>query len=445
MNKLSVMLLALLVSFGAISSVSAQERSELGRWYVSPGVGVVIFENSQPAHPGALGMLRLGYDITDSVSFELGGIYGPRFHKNARRYDPTFKPADAAGVSADIIYHLRPMERWDPYVSAGFMYMRSPDGMFVRESTHMYAPRLGAGLLWHWTDNVSLRANANVAFELYNSRMEVAPIFDIGMIYRFGGGLGSGVSGADSGSRIDGEIPAAGATTTVAAGTVDSDGDGLSDAEERRLGTDPFNKDTDGDGLTDYEEVNVYKTDPLNPDSDFDGLSDGDEVLKYKTDPLNADTDGGGVSDGHEVLVDGTDPLNKADDLMMFELQLEFGYDQTIIQPQYYSQLDVIAKVLERHPEATALIEGHADRRTKSDAKYNQNLSEKRAEAVMNYLLAKKIAATRLNSVGYGFTRPKVQPDLVNGNPENRRVEVYIRGAGGQPAKAIFLKEAATK
>lgn len=61
-------------------------------------------------------------------------------------------------------------------------------------------------------------------------------------------------------------------------GFVDSDGDGLSDEEEARLGTDPFNVDTDGDGLTDREEVQVYGTDPLNPDTDGDGFTDGEEV-----------------------------------------------------------------------------------------------------------------------------------------------------------------------
>ncbi len=59
---------------------------------------------------------------------------------------------------------------------------------------------------------------------------------------------------------------------------IDSDNDGLTDAEEKTLGTDPFNPDTDGDGLFDGEEVKVYKTDPLNPDTDGDGFKDGAEV-----------------------------------------------------------------------------------------------------------------------------------------------------------------------
>ncbi len=92
----------------------------------------------------------------------------------------------------------------------------------------------------------------------------------------------------------------------------DDDGDGLTNGEERRYGTDPNNPDTDGDGLSDGDEVKVYHTDPLKADTDGDGLTDGDEVLKYHTDPTKKDTDGDGLTDGEEVLKYHTDPL-KAD------------------------------------------------------------------------------------------------------------------------------------
>ncbi len=58
----------------------------------------------------------------------------------------------------------------------------------------------------------------------------------------------------------------------------DQDGDGLSDSEEKKLGTDPTNPDTDRDQLFDQDEVNVYKTNPRNPDTDGDGNNDGVEV-----------------------------------------------------------------------------------------------------------------------------------------------------------------------
>lgn len=123
----------------------------------------------------------------------------------------------------------------------------------------------------------------------------------------------------------------------------DSDGDGLPDAEEQKLGTDIRKVDTDGDGSTDFEEVYLRHTNPLNPDplsppahhrlssvvptstqetapaqavapppattdSDGDGLTDGEEVSKYLTNPLKADSDGDGYPDGVEVKT-GYNPL----------------------------------------------------------------------------------------------------------------------------------------
>jgi hypothetical protein len=91
----------------------------------------------------------------------------------------------------------------------------------------------------------------------------------------------------------------------------DTDGDGLSDADEVDVyGTDPNLADTDGDGLSDGEEALAggTGTDPLDSDTDGDGLDDGDEVDVYLTNPLIADTDGDGLLDSDEVNETLTDP-----------------------------------------------------------------------------------------------------------------------------------------
>lgn len=92
-------------------------------------------------------------------------------------------------------------------------------------------------------------------------------------------------------------------------GNNDWDDDGLTNSNEREIGTDPYNPDSDADGLKDGEEVLNYKTNPMNPDTDMDGLKDGEEVITYKTDPLNPDTDGDGLKDGEEVNRYRTEPL----------------------------------------------------------------------------------------------------------------------------------------
>jgi hypothetical protein len=101
---------------------------------------------------------------------------------------------------------------------------------------------------------------------------------------------------------------------------VDSDGDGLTDAEELRLGTDPGNPDTDGDGISDGVEARntALGYDPLVPntvpgcldptlDTDGDGLTDCEEKI-LGTDPTLVDTDGDGMPDLVE-FVQGTDYL----------------------------------------------------------------------------------------------------------------------------------------
>ena len=98
---------------------------------------------------------------------------------------------------------------------------------------------------------------------------------------------------------------------TIFVASPDTDGDGLSDADEINIhGTDPNNPDTDGDGLNDGDEVNIHGTDPLNPDTDGDGLTDGAEVNVHGTNPLLADTDADGLTDGAEINIHGTNPLD---------------------------------------------------------------------------------------------------------------------------------------
>jgi Bacterial TSP3 repeat len=91
----------------------------------------------------------------------------------------------------------------------------------------------------------------------------------------------------------------------------DRDGDGVSNARERELGSDPENTDTDADGVTDGEEQRLGG-DPTRQDSDDDGLPDADEAAAG----LNlreGDTDKDGLTDAEELAA-GTDPTEEDGD-----------------------------------------------------------------------------------------------------------------------------------
>jgi len=94
---------------------------------------------------------------------------------------------------------------------------------------------------------------------------------------------------------------------TLPSPDVDSDGDGLPNADEREHGTSVTARDTDEDGLGDRQEIETHGTDPTDADTDGDGLDDGAEVEKHETDPTVEDTDGDGVDDWAEVESDDLD------------------------------------------------------------------------------------------------------------------------------------------
>ncbi len=84
-----------------------------------------------------------------------------------------------------------------------------------------------------------------------------------------------------SGNNSNTSVAASNSNTAAPQGTAsDTDGDGLSNTEESKAGTNPKLPDTDGDGLSDREEVEVWKTNPLNADTDKDGFKDGEEIQK---------------------------------------------------------------------------------------------------------------------------------------------------------------------
>lgn len=104
---------------------------------------------------------------------------------------------------------------------------------------------------------------------------------------------------------------------------------------------------------------------------------------------------------------------------------VQFKMDDAALLERSKRVLDRVASLLEEHPEITRLrIEGHTDDVGRSE--YNQELSERRAHAVRDYLVGRGIAAERLEAVGYGETQPLLDAVTPGARAMNRRVELTI-------------------
>ncbi len=115
------------------------------------------------------------------------------------------------------------------------------------------------------------------------------------------------------------------------------------------------------------------------------------------------------------------------DDLtvLMTESTILFASSQALIKAESYPILNQIAEVLGRCKEASVLITGHTDK--SGDEQKNVVLSEKRAQAVINYLKDKDVDATRLEARGVGSSQPIADNTSPQGRAKNRRIEFTIK------------------
>ena len=99
-----------------------------------------------------------------------------------------------------------------------------------------------------------------------------------------------------------------------------------------------------------------------------------------------------------------------------------FAFDSDEITGASMATLDVAAETLAECPNVNTSVEGHTD--SIGDENYNQGLSERRAESVRNYLITHGVSLGRLQTRGYGESRPIADNGTEDGRAINRRVEL---------------------
>jgi len=164
--------------------------------------------------------------------------------------------------------------------------------------------------------------------------------------------------------------------------------------------------DSDGDGVVDSKDAcpNTKKGVTVDEkgcpvDSDKDGVTD--DLDQCPETPIEVQVDARGCG----VIKD-----------------LRFDTGKATILASSFHKLDWVVDMMIKNPELRVEIQGYTDNVGK--AKYNQALSEKRAQAVMDYLISKGIAKNRMVAKGYGMENPAATNDTVEGRAANRRVEL---------------------
>ncbi|MEN8199776.1 MAG: OmpA family protein [Thermodesulfobacteriota bacterium] len=101
-----------------------------------------------------------------------------------------------------------------------------------------------------------------------------------------------------------------------------------------------------------------------------------------------------------------------------------FDFDKAVIKQPYVPELERWADYFKDNPQVTAKISGHTD--SIGTNAYNQNLSERRAQAVINYLNNAGVASGRLSAAGFGESVPRTSNTTAEGRQKNRRVELEL-------------------
>ena len=182
---------------------------------------------------------------------------------------------------------------------------------------------------------------------------------------------------------------------------------------------------------------------PPPPDSDGDGVADPNDrcpntppgvAVDANGCPLDGDGDGvpnylddcPGTIVGAEVDAKGCHIEDE--ESVSAEVVIEFDFDSHELRTSEYGDVRRIAEFMREHPRADAVIEGHTD--SMGSDRYNQKLSEERAQAVLNRLVdAEGIARSRITALAFGESRPIASNDTEEGRQRNRRVSGKADGA----------------
>jgi OOP family OmpA-OmpF porin len=343
-----------------------------------------------------------------------------------------------ANVKYDLNNLIGETPQWfDPYVYLGGDYVSA-------DSNSEGMLNVGVGFNTWFNDNIGLSFQTGTK-KGFSNQVKAHYQSSLSLVVKFGGKDTDG----------DGVYDKKDACPEVAGlvefnGCPDADGDGIKDSDDACLnvaGLAAMNgcPDADGDGIADKDDMcpNSKGTKANNgcPDTDGDGLVDKDDKCASVAGPAaNAgcpwpDTDGDSVLDKDDkcpsvagIASEGGCPEVISNEAQMgmnaFAEAILFNTGRASFKAGVTEVLDGMLAIINEYPTAEFAIKGFTD--TIGSASNNLKLSDKRANAVRDYLVENGIAASKLTAEGFGEENPIDTNMNRAGRANNRRVEVKV-------------------
>ena len=458
MKNFSKLLLVLLITIG-YTNIQSQDNNN--PWQFSFGINAVDLNADSETEFGeffdvdenwnvssGLSMFTLSKYLGDNLSLGLSGSVNS-ISKFADSYvfinETTYFAGDLM-VKYSLSEALN-MKKMEPFVGVGL-------GNTWMDSSSWMTSNASVGMNYWFSDVWGLTAQVDYKVNMSDNGRGNTVMLDEGGTMRYSVGFAVKFGGTDTDG--DGIYDKHDACPEVPGleefnGCPDSDGDGIQDSEDTcplLAGSLEYEgcPDSDGDGVSDNKDACPNKAGLASldgcPDSDEDGIADSKDNCPNVAGPKAnkgcpwPDSDGDSVldkdddcpSEAGSVANNGCPEIYPSDEalaqLVEYSRTINFAFDSAKFTDGTPPVLDSIVEILMAYPKANFSVEGHCD--NKGSKKVNQKISDKRANAVVEYLTNSGIAESRLTARGFGESTPIDSNDTREGRANNRRVEIIL-------------------
>lgn len=360
---------------------AAQATDQPGDKYVSLMAGGIVPDSARDADTGfAGGSVTIGQVFRERWNIE--GQFG--FLNIGGDSDEGGLDQDQIFFSANVLNIYNRGGPAQPYLLGGVGYQQT--SIYGRSDDNGFQATLGGGVMVPiFDDSTRLRAEALGRFQS-GDESYTDWLINLGVSFPFG--------------KKAEPMPAA---VVVPAVPSDSDKDGVADSIDRCPAT-PANETVDQYGCS--------------LDADRDGVADA--LDRCWDTPLNTPVAANGCSTGAGAVQSFAVPQSGVIELP----GVTFRTNSDILLDGASAMLDTAAVSLLENPDMVVEVAGHTD--SEGDSAINADLSESRALAVRDYLIARGVAPSRITARGYGDAEPVADNATAAGRAANRRVELRV-------------------